>query len=414
MRIRKKCAALTLVFVILSALFVGCDENADTPAGRTKANVPPLRYPFIFVHGLNGYGDDRSLETSYWGHEAGQLLPFFESQGYTSYAPSISPAGSAWHRACELYARITGTRVDYGAAHSEEYGHSRYGESYETPLVANWGEKDEFGRTHKIHLISHSFGGAAVRLMISLLAGGDAAERTAATDASPLFAGGKGDWVCSATTIASPHNGVSLLTFAQENPLVQKAAGLLGDPGIAQMIGSLLNMGGIQLNAGSITKILADAVTPDTAYYDLGIIGAAALNKRCATVPGVYYFSYAVDGTKPGAGGYRVATSEMSSATAISAGIIGSFSGETVGNVTIDETWLANDGLVNTVSAQYPFGQPHDALAAVTAIPTATPGTWHVMPTVRGDHGTLVGLGKDSAYLHQFYLPLLQNLEVLQ
>ena len=40
----------------------------------------------------------------------------------------------AWDRACELYARLTGTTVDYGIAHSAEKGHDRFGITYNEPL----------------------------------------------------------------------------------------------------------------------------------------------------------------------------------------------------------------------------------------------------------------------------------------
>jgi len=35
-----------------------------------------------------------------------------------AYAASVAPNGSAWDRACELYAQLSGTRVDYGKAHT--------------------------------------------------------------------------------------------------------------------------------------------------------------------------------------------------------------------------------------------------------------------------------------------------------
>ena len=53
--------------------------------------------------------------------------------------------GSAWDRTCELYAQLTGTRVDYGKAHAEKYGHARYGRTYEKPLFPGWGEPDADG-----------------------------------------------------------------------------------------------------------------------------------------------------------------------------------------------------------------------------------------------------------------------------
>ena len=48
-------------------------------------------------------------------------------KGIEAYAPAVGPLSSAWDRACELYAQLMGTRVDYGEAHSKMHGHNRYG-----------------------------------------------------------------------------------------------------------------------------------------------------------------------------------------------------------------------------------------------------------------------------------------------
>ena len=55
---------------------------------------------FIFVHGLSGWG-------SYDAHYS--RMPFLREKGYACYAASVSPGGSAWDRACELYAQLAGT-----------------------------------------------------------------------------------------------------------------------------------------------------------------------------------------------------------------------------------------------------------------------------------------------------------------
>ena len=110
-------------------------------------------------------------------------MPYMTSKGYESYAASVGPLSSAWDRACELYAQLTGTTVDYGAAHAAEYGHARYGATYDKPLFAGW------SASKKINLVGHSFGGATIRLFLDILADGSAAEQAAAkaagTEVSP-------------------------------------------------------------------------------------------------------------------------------------------------------------------------------------------------------------------------------------
>lgn len=41
----------------------------------------------------------------------GDLISYLNEKGFDSYAASVSPFGSAWDRACELYAQIYGKRL---------------------------------------------------------------------------------------------------------------------------------------------------------------------------------------------------------------------------------------------------------------------------------------------------------------
>ena len=87
---------------------------------------------YIFVHGLSGWGSYDTINEffPYWGLSGGSVIRYLNNQGYESYAASVDPTGSAWDRACELYAQLSGTRVDYGLAHSKKAGHERYGEDF--------------------------------------------------------------------------------------------------------------------------------------------------------------------------------------------------------------------------------------------------------------------------------------------
>ena len=73
---------------------------------------------FIFAHGLSGWGsyDKAYQRMPYWGMRGGDLMAFLREKGYDCHAASVSPTGSAWDRACELYAQLAGKRTDYGAA----------------------------------------------------------------------------------------------------------------------------------------------------------------------------------------------------------------------------------------------------------------------------------------------------------
>ena len=63
------------------------------------------------------------------------------------------------------------------------------------------------------------------------------------------------------------------------------------------------------------------------------------------------------------------------------------FQGSTPTCLSFCETWLDNDGLVNTISATAPFNEPsvdfdENNIAA---------GVWNVMPVYEGDHMSLQG-----------------------
>ena len=139
------------------------------------------KYPIVFVHGLFGWGSDEGIDKKmpYWGATTGDLTVYLNGFGYETYSASVGPISSSWDRACELYARLTGTTVDYGKAHSQQCCHRRFGRTYTSPLVEGWSPE------RKIHLIGHSFGGNTVRLLAHLLRNGDDTER-AATDEADL------------------------------------------------------------------------------------------------------------------------------------------------------------------------------------------------------------------------------------
>ena len=78
---------------------------------------------FVFCHGMLGFGEDELVNKfmPYWGGFSGSLPKRLRKQGYEAVAPSFSLIGGAWDRACEVYAALTGTTVDYGIAHSKKY-----------------------------------------------------------------------------------------------------------------------------------------------------------------------------------------------------------------------------------------------------------------------------------------------------
>ena len=72
-------------------------------------------YPTVFVHGLLGWGARDALYRAvpYWGLAAGDVLGYLNACGYDCSAASVGIISSAWDRACELYAELTGGKAGW-------------------------------------------------------------------------------------------------------------------------------------------------------------------------------------------------------------------------------------------------------------------------------------------------------------
>lgn len=437
-----KIIALILVLCITATAIGVPAYYGGVKEAWWELNGGKVQYPYVLVHGLGGWGEGDGINDSaqYWGATACNLTEYLTSQGYSVYAPSVGPISSAWDRACELYAQLTGTTVDYGEAHSAEHNHERFGRTYDTPLFEGWGDKINGGQRVKINLVGHSFGGATVRLLTSLLEYGSEAEMQATgNETSPLFEGGKGNWVNSVTALCAPHNGSSL------TEVLNSVGGIVGISDTTEMLISLcFGIAGIatpangvydfkldQFGIGEISGGTADiksaisAVTnsgKDHAGYDLSPDGAAKLNETIKTVEDVYYFSYSYSATKPGTllKGHvpdYATTLPLLYPTALA---MGSYTGTTAGGIVIDETWQENDGLVSVVSARYPFNEPYVELA-VDGLnleegqqKEILRGIWNVAETKDGDHGNVIGLNAPTDTTQNFYTDLFTMIDGLE
>ena len=320
----------------------------NIPATEAKKEEWNTDYQYVFCHGLSGWGsyDIQNNILPYWGMFGGDMMKYLKARGFKVASASVDPDGSAWDRACELYAQLTGTVVDYGKAHSEKAGHDRFGEDFsKKPLIEKWSSKD------KINLLGHSFGGATIRVLAALMANGDRDEikATDKNDISPLFTGNKADWIYSITTLAAPTNGTTAYGF--------------GDPE-------------------------KELETFDCAAYDMYIDNALALNKKTPTMKCTYYFAIPCSSTDKAEDGTWHPDRKITEINMISSSErMGSLTGTTPKGYVVDEKWLENDGLVNTISAGAPFNAPSKALDKNNI----SKGIWNVAPVYRGDHMALNG-----------------------
>ena len=362
-RRNKRFLSLLLALTLAVSLCVLPAAAADRTCPSSKSD------PVVFVHGLMGWGERAGLNSvlPYWGMTTGSLTAYLNSLGYETYSATVGPISSAWDRACELYAQLTGTTVDYGAAHSAAHDHARYGITYDRPLFDGWGTR------RAVNLVGHSFGGATTRLFLELMANGSAEEvaaaKAAGTAPSPLFTGGKSSWVHSMTEVAAPHNGTS---FIESNGTIMDVSTNLAET-LAKGFGitELKNLLDFQLEQFGIYKDPDETVLEtlqrvlstdflshnDNAFLDLTIDKSLEINDGIGIEPNVYYFSYAGNQTvqDPVSGNY-IPSARMWTLFYPGAYNMGKYYDKyTAGGFYIDKSWRPNDGMVNTVSAFYPI-----------------------------------------------------------
>lgn len=354
---------------------------------------------YLFVHGLAGWGSYDLINDifPYWGLSGGSIIRYLNNQGYESYAASVDPTESAWDRACELYAQLTGTRVDYGKAHSEAAGHERYGRDFTGRALMK-----DFDSS-KVALIGHSFGGATVRLFSEILRNGSEEERAATdeSDLSPFFKGGNGDNLFALVTLTAPTNGTTAYDLYEDESFDLDSISI---PEEYERYSDTVSKG---------TKPDYDGREDwDYASFDMHIDNAFELNKRITTFDDVYYFAYPCSTSVVNADGSLDPDPSITEDIFMKGAVyMSKYTGYTKGGIKLDESWRSNDGLVNEISAGAPFGAPQESYSEGSAI---EPGRWYVMPTFTGDHMSFQGGLTKKTEIKPFYLELVKLLAGLK
>lgn len=361
----------------------------NLPKAEVDSNLKS-KYTNVFVHGLGGWGEEAPYYDimPYWGMFGGDLMKYLNARGYPCVSADVTPGAGCWDRACELYAQLTGTRTDYGAAHAARCHHARYGKSYRfRGLLKRFSSKD------KINLYGHSFGGATILQFLQLMYAGSEEERKATTDGtlSDLFKGGKGDWVHAIFALSAPMNGTTAYSVRDEINVDPEATEE------EKQVVFILTNGTAAPRDGRIKE--------DSAEYDMYVDHAMELCNSFETLPNVYYFSLPTQFVTQNADGtYSPRAQEMEPIFRAASRRIGRYTGVTPNGYVIDESWQMNDGLVNTKSAIAPFGAPQQPLDRSNV----QPGIWNVLPTYEGDHMSLMGGLIKNHPVRETYLDLLQ------
>jgi triacylglycerol lipase len=109
---------------------------------------------------LFGWGPGELGGLPYWGDALAQF-----SAAFATYEAKCGPISSFHDRACELFAQIKGTRIDYGEAHSLVAGHARWSRDYaRRGFVSDWSEENP------VILVGHSAGAQTCLQLQRLLA----------------------------------------------------------------------------------------------------------------------------------------------------------------------------------------------------------------------------------------------------
>ncbi|SJM94288.1 conserved hypothetical protein [Crenothrix polyspora] len=317
----------------------------------------------VFVHGLFGWGPDELLGLPYWGKATQQ----FNSEKFNVHEASCGPVSSFHDRACEVYAQIKGTRVDYGEKHSQDEKHARFSDDFtQKPFVEKWSAENP------VILIGHSAGAQTCMQLQQLLAdkfwGGDTSA----------------DWIEAIVCVAGVINGSTLPYMLG----CDKKSGFLTGPvgnfiGIGvQMLGGLNRgltrnlfdwdleqwVGSETTDLRAFIKALENsqfAKGKDNLAYDLTLQGCQEANKRFKTNKNSYYLSVVTEQTfgigpfkrelpslfmnpvLAGGAFYQAAVVDFD-------GIKPDIEGWETGDLTIDQ-WRENDGAVSSISQRYPF-----------------------------------------------------------
>lgn len=335
--------------------------------------------PVVLVHGLTGWGRHEMHGFYYWGG-LNDLQEDLRNKNYNIVTTSVGPLSSNYDRAIELYAQLKGGCADYGEYHAKKFGHARYGKCFPTPLLKHWDEM------HKAHFIGHSQGGQTIRVLQKLLKEGSYEELNhPQNNRSELFSGNK-NWVTSITTISTPNNGTSLTNILDTFvPTLQTLISYFS--AIASIKENFLydfKLGhwGLAKNKqeslgdyfARITQSQAFA-TKDISKWDLSPEGAQEYNETERVYSDTYYFAIATKSTyftNP----FNNCKFSLLNILDFPTAAIGCYTQKQPGKITIDEKWLDNDGIVNTISMQAPFTQKQISLSETDS---STKGIWNYL-----------------------------------
>jgi len=349
-------------------------------------------HPIILLHGFIGWGRDELNDYYYWGGKF-DLETYLIEQGFEVYTVSVGPISSNYDRAIEAFYQIKGGQVDYGAAHSKEYGLIRVPDGKEFPgLYPQW------DADHPVHIIAHSMGGQTATMLETLM------NEASSKEDSQLLSSTLSGWIKSITTISTPHNGTTLQPIITDMfPYVQKLVVYLGSSQEGSSVEKLydfdLEQWGLARDPDEEfsqylkrIKMSNLAQTKNFCTWDLSLEGTSQFNMSYRPDTSVFYFSYATYATRQAKRSeYYVPDNQMNWRIWSTGFLMGRSN-------KADSLWFENDGVVNTISM---WGPGLDGTAIQKQIDftgTPVPGMWQKMGKLHFNHDSVIGhaTGKDD------------------
>ena len=369
-------------------------------------------HPIILVHGLFGWGLEEMGGYRYWGGKR-DIEIILKDAGYTVYTVSVGPISSNWDRAVEIYYQLKGGQVDYGLAHSKAYG---IVQKPERKIYS--GLYPEWDSDHPVHLVGHSMGGQTVRMLQYLLANEiylDSENKI--LEESELLGHARDGWITSITSVATPHNGSTLVdVVAKMFPFVQYFVGVAGVVGTDFYDFDLeqwkFRKGKNEAWANYVQRMREHSAweTKNISSWDISIDGAAQLNGFLISSPSVFYFSYIFSAThQDPATGYHIPNKDVFLLIRSRATLMGSRIVFRADGTETDSTWWENDGIVNVCSMSGPTTGSNgpDPITPYVKGDPLIQGQWYTFGPIEMDHYQSVGhmiYGEQREKIDSLYL----------
>lgn len=379
------------------------DAADSLPGGRPiSAQSIDKSVPIVLVHGFTGFGrDELGGAVKYWGGLY-DVQKDLNALGYKVFTVGVGPLSSNWDRVAELFAQVKGGCVDYGAAHSAHYGHTRHDSAKCYP-----GFYPEWDADHPINLIGHSQGGQTTRMLVKLLEDGSP------ENAAPgnIFTGGRVGWVNSVMAIsAAPMGSQAADNTERVIPFVEQLffaiAATGGVTGAEPLYDFDLGQFGLRREPGELPSSYMKRVfaskfirTEDAAFWDISPDGAKKFNEFVDRSPNVKYFSWVTLASTPGlVTGWHYPIPSLEKVMTLASypyprplppGMGNVYGDSAFGAVHYDKTWWANDGVVPSYYMNAPIGESSEKYVGQAT----HPGQWYSLGTMNGwDHLDIVGL----------------------